>query len=285
MDQIRSEEFTVRATDADLPAVLSYHESVAPANCVVLCHGMGSSRDDLLLRSISDGLLSGGASAMPLATVRFTFSQGRSNLFSGYESSERPELDAVIDHLRERMGRKVIAVAGHSKGATVAALHAASRPAVSHKEESHDPFCICSISGRFDLRAGVSERLADGEALVAEIMRSADRERLWHAQMRPRPGKPDRTFDVSRAQLEERFGIDLGEAVSKVQAPMLIIHGTEDEVIPFADAGRLAEAYGDGEVAVVAVEGADHNFRGEGMSAQVAQALGEFIATHCAASP
>ena len=46
--------------------------------------------------------------------------------------------------------------------------------------------------------------------------------------------------------------------VSWIDAPMLVVHGTEDDVIPIADADDIAAS--SQNVEMLLVEGADHRF-------------------------
>ena len=63
-------------------------------------------------------------------------------------------------------------------------------------------------------------------------------------------------LDDLRANRDRR---DLLLAARSLEIPWLIVHGTEDESVPFADAEELAEA-GEGHASLMAVEGASHTF-------------------------
>lgn len=52
--------------------------------------------------------------------------------------------------------------------------------------------------------------------------------------------------------------IDPYEAARSYPGPVMIIHGSEDEIIPLDDVCRLAQAYPDGELKII--EGDDHNY-------------------------
>jgi len=63
-------------------------------------------------------------------------------------------------------------------------------------------------------------------------------------------------LDDLRAHRDRR---DLLLAARSLQIPWLVVHGTEDESVPFAEAEELAEAGGE-HASLVALEGAGHTF-------------------------
>jgi alpha-beta hydrolase superfamily lysophospholipase len=80
----------------------------------------------------------------------------------------------------------------------------------------------------------------------------------------PAAGRPggDR-LHVTRADVDVVRAVDMGRAVAAIpeQVPVLLLHGTDDELIPVADAQEFAAARKSIEVCIV--DGARHAFRGK----------------------
>jgi pimeloyl-ACP methyl ester carboxylesterase len=53
--------------------------------------------------------------------------------------------------------------------------------------------------------------------------------------------------------------LDIPAAARRVDIPWLILHGTDDESVPFVESGRLHDASG-GRARTVPIEGAGHTF-------------------------
>ena len=63
---------------------------------------------------------------------------------------------------------------------------------------------------------------------------------------------------LGKAFLEDASSHDVMRVVSWIDAPMLVVHGTDDAVIPIADADDIAAS--SQNVEMLLVEGADHRF-------------------------
>ena len=98
--------------------------------------------------------------------------------FSGYVK-ERDEVLRVIAHLEERMKRKVVAIAGHSKGATVACLAASDYASNPNQFQG----AVAAISGRHDLRQGVERSI--GKKVVSSVMATREPQLVEIAKRRP----------------------------------------------------------------------------------------------------
>lgn len=171
--------------------------------------------------------------------------------FSGYVK-ERDEVLRVIAHLEERMKRKVVAIAGHSKGATVACLAASDYASNPNKFDG----AVAAISGRHDMRQGVERSI--GRKVVSSVMATREPQLVEIAKRRP--------FWLTAERLEERASVDMDAVLRGMgeSVPLLVIHGDRDERIPVAEAQAYADsrAMAAPEVApeVHVVAGADHCF-------------------------
>jgi len=128
-----------------------------------------------------------------------------------------------------------------------AALHADARLMLEHLLKDH-PLEEIVIYGR-SMGAGIAVPLAEGLPLKALVLETPFT-RLAHVARVHYPWLPaDRL-------LRYRFLSD--EAIGRVRAPLSIIHGTGDEVIPFELGKRLAEM-AEQPVEFVPVQGGGHN--------------------------
>ncbi|EYU28398.1 hypothetical protein MIMGU_mgv1a0141892mg, partial [Erythranthe guttata] len=119
----------------------------ASQKLVVLCHGFRSTKEFDIMVNVASALESEGISAF-----RFDFSgNGESEgLFHfGNYSSEVEDLRSVIDYFQE-INRSTVAILGHSKGGNVVLLYAS---------KYHDIPAVVNISGRYDLKKGLEERI------------------------------------------------------------------------------------------------------------------------------
>lgn len=81
-----------------------------------------------------------------------------------------------------------------------------------------------------------------------------------------------------------RFGVDFGEVdyvtrANEISTPMLIIHGTGDDTVPFAVSEQFAAAAAPGLVTLVAFEGAGHVRAWNVDADRYAEVLGGFLET------
>lgn len=127
-------------------------------------------------------------------------------------------------------------------------------------------------------------------ASIATIERwSADQIRDWRERgfteiVNTRTGQAlriDATV-LEECERESRYGLDVERAAERVRASWLIVHGSADDVVPVADAHRLAQANAKGDHGMVAevriVEGANHIFGATHPLATIPDELEQLIA-------
>lgn len=114
-------------------------------DAVVLCHGYMDGKDRFYFPTMADSLLRDAR----VASLRFDFagngeSEGQFD-FCAY-AKEVEDIRASVEYLRS-LGKRVVAVVGHSKGAAEAILYAARFDDVDR---------VISISARFDMVRGIT---------------------------------------------------------------------------------------------------------------------------------
>lgn len=240
-----------------------------PPGIVIVCHGLMNHRDSHVSRSLAALASDGGTDDMgrvaDLSRVicRFDFrGNGRSGgdtAYGNYEDEAR-DLNNVVRYLaREHVSRfgPILAIAGHSKAASVVTIWAAQHARACMAQVSPCfavPLKLILLSGRFDMSKQPHARFS---AQQLELL-DRDGRFLWkwmtvpssdHAQ-----ATTQRPYYITKGDLQRRASIDMAAYVRCVRsdllatgmARVLIVHGTADSVIPVADARAYAREFAGG---------------------------------------
>lgn len=193
---------------------------------VICCHGHRGNKSDML--GIGPGLWKAGH-----AVMLFDF-RGNGESEDGPQSlahHEQRDLAAAVDLVAERHPGARIAVVGFSMGASVAILTAA----LDRRIEAlvlDSPFATMS-----DVIAASYRRYRLPSEPILPVADLVNRLRYGYEFAAVRP-------------------IDAFGALAP--RPILLLHGTEDRIIPYRHALDLAEAAGPGTCELVTFEGVDH---------------------------
>ncbi|KFK27517.1 hypothetical protein AALP_AA8G393500 [Arabis alpina] len=201
---------------------------------VVLCHGFRSNKNNQTMNSVAAAIEKEGISAF-----RFDFSgngESEGSFYYGNYNHEADDLRSVIQHF-SNINRVVPIILGHSKGGDVVLLYAS---------KYHDIRNVINLSGRYDLKRGMAERL--GEDFLERIKQQGFID----------VGDGKSGYRVTEESLTERLNTDMHEACLKIdkECRVLTVHGSDDEVIPVEDAKEFAKIIPNHKLEIV--EGADH---------------------------
>jgi len=210
-----------------------FHQAAQGSNSgptVILCHGMMSAKEGTKQTALARGLEESG-----LSVLRFDFSFcGESEgIFQEITfTQEVDDLRSAVKWVRQN-GGKAIGLFGSSMGGGVAVLYAKEDP---------------SIKALVTLAA------------VAHPMRLA--ERMEELKQRMRQWKEEGNHFGAEGEVGERFFQDIKHhnipaAISKVAAPILVIHGQADEVVDVQEAYDLYENASEPKALKIILEG-DH---------------------------
>jgi len=222
-----------------------------PHPAVVVCHGFKGFKDWGFHPWLGERLAEGG-----LAALHFGFSRNGVRADGGdiedleafrenTLSIERDDLDTVLDavlagKVDPALDPSRLGLMGHSRGGGIALVGAAERhearalvtwAAVSHFDRIHDEPTLEAWrrTGVYEVvNSRTGQRLPMGVAFLDDVLRNLHR-------------------------------LDLLAAASRLDAPWLIVHGLEDETVPFEEAEALRRASGK-RAALLAVDGAGHTF-------------------------
>lgn len=204
---------------------------------VVLGHGVTGNKDRPLLVTLAETLSAAGFTALRLSfsgngTSEGTF--GESTI-----SAEVEDLGAVFDALP---GWR-IAYAGHSMGGAVGVLRASQDPRL--------------------------ERLIS----LAGMVHTAEFARREFGALKPGTDtmweKPECPLSVAYLEDMNRIGCVL-EPARGLRVPWLLVHGSEDDVVPIQDSRDIVALGGDQKTFVELV-GSDHVFSGDHANAMAEQ--------------
>lgn len=197
----------------------------ASERVVIVCHGHRGTKAEML--GIGPGLWRAGNSVL-----LFDF-RGNGDSGDGPQSLahyEQRDLAAAVELVTRRRPDAEICVVGFSMGAATSILVAAVDTRITK---------VVADSSFADMR-GVIESAVGG----------------WRLPPVPLVGLADRATQLAYGyRFADVQPIDVVAAISP--RPLLLVHGTEDSVIPVEHAHRLADAAGPGSRLVI-VDGVDH---------------------------
>jgi alpha/beta superfamily hydrolase len=229
---------------------------------VVLCHGFRSTKNDQVMKNVAAAIEKEGISAF-----RFDFSgngESKGSFYFGNYNYEADDLHSVIRYFTN-MNRVVPIIIGHSKGGDVVLVYASKYQDIRN---------VINLSGRYDLKRGIGERL--GEDYLERIkqqgfidIKEGTAIALWSSCTVPDQYSSvflsifwsftgNAGFRVTEESLMERLNTDMHEACLKIdkECRVLTVHGSADEVIPLEDAKEFAKIIPNHKLEIV--EGADH---------------------------
>jgi putative redox protein len=201
---------------------------------VVLGHCFTCTRHTGILRRVAGELIQHGFIAL-----RFDFSgngQSQGDFADSTYSKQVSEMQSAMNQLADR-GARWIALGGHSMGALIAFLTAV---------EVGDVPAVCTLAGRL---AGMG---------ASNFLNPEQRRRLrenGEVSFRSR----GRELTVTDRFFEDARRFDPTRALREFRRPLLIVHGSEDEIIPVQEATRAHEIGGD-NVTLEIIPDADHMF-------------------------
>jgi uncharacterized protein len=201
---------------------------------VVLGHCFTCTRHTGILREAGARLAEAG-----FHVLRFDFSGNGQSEGVFIESSYTKyitEMESAANFLKAQ-GAKWLGFAGHSMGAAISVLAGAKIPGIR---------AICAIAGR---------------------LTGMDPSRIFSPDQRRQLQETGRLEFVSRGrhlELDSRFlndmlSHDMREAVASLKIPLLIVHGSQDEIIP-SDQALMTQSINPDHSQIVMIAGADHFF-------------------------
>jgi alpha/beta superfamily hydrolase len=182
--------------------------------------------------------------------------------YSNYDEEQR-DLREVVEFVQTTMKCKVLCLVGHSKGA-----YAIFRYALEHADDGSIPAFV-ELSGRFSTPNDYNVRSKLTPTQYEALQR----------QGRVILGKRgDRVLQLSQKDVDERMSLD-SSFVRQIQKPVLIIHGSADEMVDVSNAHKFAQYIPTNELHII--EKADHNYNGLRHMDELTSTIAAFLQKHC----
>ncbi len=206
-----------------------HHGREISRQVAVIGHGVTGNKDRPFVLALAEGLSKAGISA-----IRFSFSGNGTSQGKFSESTitkEVADLGAVIEAFPDRE----IAYIGHSMGGAVGVLRAASDARIN---------ALVSLAGMVHTKAFAEREF--GTVKPGEGF-------MWD----------DTNCPLSQAYMDDMARINsVVEQGAKIRVPWLLVHGTEDDVVPIQDSLDIFGKANDPKE-LVKLPGANHVFAGE----------------------
>ncbi len=207
----------------------TYHEG-KDNRIVVIGHGVTGNKDRPALIALAEGLAEAGISAL-----RFSFSgngDSEGEFVDSTISKEVADLGKVLDSLENHK----ICYVGHSMGGAVGVL----RAAVDERIE-----VLVSLAGMVHTHEFAQREFSDA---------IPDKGFMWD--------EPD--CPLSQTYVDDMALIDsVAKQASKFGGPWLLVHGTEDDIVPIQDSIDILQ-YANEPTELLELPGVDHVFSGDG---------------------
>ncbi len=201
---------------------------------VVLGHCFTCTRHTGILREVGSRLSTAG-----FHVLRFDFSGNGQSDGSFIETSYTKyiaEMEIAATLLKAE-GVKWLGFAGHSMGAAVSVLAASRLSGVQ---------AVCAIAGR--LTGMDSTRIF-----------SPDQKRQFQETGRLEFVSRGRHLELDSRFLDDMLSHDMQATVASLRIPLLIVHGTRDDIVP-VDQARTAQSFNPDHSELVIIPDADHFF-------------------------
>ncbi len=206
----------------------TYHpstDSTGTGPLVVIGHGVTGNKDRPFVIALATGLAAGGVD-----TVRLSFS-GNGDSEGRFQDSTITKEVTDLGALLDVAGDRPICFIGHSMGGAVGVLRTSQDERIRW---------LVSLAGMVHTRAFAEREFSDV---------TPDAGCMWEEESCP----------LSQTYIDDMNQIDtVVELGSKIGVPWLLVHGSEDDVVPPTDAQQIqANAPG---AELVNLPGADHVF-------------------------
>ena len=227
---------------------VSFHPGSHEDRLVLIGHGVTGDKDRPLVAAVAEGL---AAKGWPCLRISFAGNGGSEGDFRAATiSKESEDLQDVIKQLPDRLR---IAYAGHSMGGAVGVTTASRVERIK---------VVINLAGMVRTKLFCDREFG---------MVTPDQGNMWDEDGCP----------LSQAYVDDLNGIgDLFEQVASLKQPLLLIHGTADDVVLPEDSIDAHERAQEPKQLVL-IEGAEHSFD-DATYAQVVDAANAWLEAHLA---
>jgi pimeloyl-ACP methyl ester carboxylesterase len=218
----------------------SFHEGDKyPGHIVVIGHGVTGNKDRPFVVALVQGLAQAG-----IPVLRFSFSgngYSEGKFTDSTISKEVSDLGCILDRLNDY----TLCYAGHSMGGAVGVIRASTDERIKY---------LISLAGMVDTKGFADREFGDV---------TPDDGFMWD--------EPD--CPLSQIYMDDMAKTDsVINLASQIKVPWLLVHGTEDDVVPIQDSLDIF-AKANEPKALVKLEGSNHVFADENAPLMVEQVV------------
>ena len=212
----------------------SFHEGEGD-RIVVIGHGVTGNKDRPALVALAEGLAAAG-----ISVLRFSFS-GNGESDGVFTDSTITKEVADLGNVLDALDGYNVCYVGHSMGGAVGVLRTVADNRIQ---------LLVSLAGMVHTKAFAQREFGDV---------TPDEGFMWD--------EPD--CPLSQAYMDDMATIDSVEKnASKFAVPWLLVHGTEDDIVPIEDSHDILQ-YANEETELLELPGVDHVFSGDGTAVMV----------------
>lgn len=218
----------------------AFHQgNAASKRIAVLGHGVTGNKDRPLVTALARALAAEGVNALRFSYAGNGDSEGRFE--DATISKEVEDLGAVLDAL----DGYAVCYAGHSMGGAVGALRASEDARIR---------ALISLAGMVDTKGFAQREFGDVTPGAGY---------MWD----------DPECPLSQAYMDDLTAIGtVVDRATRISVPWLLVHGTEDDVVPIEDSRAIFERANEPKELAV-LQGADHVFSGDATPAAIRAVL------------
>ena len=203
---------------------------------VVLGHGVTGNKDRPFWVALSHALEAEGFNVLRFSFAGNGDSEGRFE--DATITKEVDDLGSVLDAL----DRYTICYAGHSMGGAVGVLRASTDARIQH---------LISLAGMVDTKGFAQREFGDV---------TPNEGNMWD----------DPDCPLSSAYMNDLTAIDtVIDRASQISVPWLLVHGTDDDVVPLGDSQAIFKRANNEPKELVVLNGADHVFSDDATPAMI----------------
>lgn len=225
----------------------TFHPAPNTGYLALIGHGVTGNKDRPLIKGVAEELSDRG-----IPTLRFSFAGNGKSDGRFQDATITTETEDLLDLLDQlATPDKHIIYIGHSMGAAVGTLVAAQEP---HRIQT-----LVSLAGMVNTRDFFQREFGD---------QTPDEGYMW--------GEPN--CPLSQTAMDDALQIgDVLDAARSITQPWLLIHGTEDDVVPIQDSRQALEANpNDTRRKLVEIPGVSHMFS-EATYPQIAHEIASWL--------
>jgi alpha-beta hydrolase superfamily lysophospholipase len=240
---LRTTETSFRSLDGLRLAGTLVEPQNRPVGAVVLVHGGGVTREEGgFFARLATGLGEGGVASLRFDLRGHGQSEGKQEELT--LSAILNDIRSAIAHVQAETGTNVVSLLGASFGGGICGYYAAKHPDEVHR--------LILLNPQLDYKKRTidSRPYWSNDSIDDEAARQLTEQ--GYIDFTP-------TLRHGRAIFNEVFWLKPHEALSEIQAPTLVMHGTKDTLVPI-ESSRAAMNLFRAEHTLVEIEGSQHGF-------------------------